>query len=63
MFDSITVSAPGGDIRIRCERPSDDATYIESISVGGKPCGYRIEHKRLTGGEEIVFKLKKERKP
>lgn len=59
VFERITVSAPGGDIRIRCERPGDDATYIESISVGGKPCGYRIEHKRLTGGEEIVFKLKK----
>ena len=51
---------PGGDLVIETDRTSPSQTYIQSMSLGGKPLNsYRVSHKQLTEGRTLRMTLKK----
>ena len=62
VFDKVTITPPGKEITIECDRPTPDCHYIGNIEVSGKQSGYRITHKQLTDNANIKLKLKKEPK-
>ena len=62
MFDKVTITPPGKEITIECDRPTPDCHFIDGIEVSGKQSGYRITHKQLTDNANIKLKLKKEPK-
>ena len=62
VFDKVSITTPQGEITIECERPDNECHYIESISLNGKKCGYRLTHKQLLDNANITMKLKKEPK-
>ena len=61
LFDEVEIDvADGKTIQITTERPSEDAIFIESMTLNGKPLkNYRISHEDLINGEKLNFKLKK----
>ena len=62
VFDKVTITPPGKEITIECDRPTPDCHFIDGIEVSGKQSGYRITHKQLTDNANIKLKLKKEPK-
>ena len=60
VFDKVTITPPGKEITIECDRPTPDCHYIGNIEVSGKQSGYRITHKQLTDNANIRLTLKKE---
>ena len=62
VFDKVTITPPGKEITIECDRPTPDCHFIDGIEVSGKQSGYRITHKQLTDNANIKLKLKKEAK-
>ncbi len=66
LFDRVTIKLderyyPSGSLVIEAERPSPDAIYIESMTLGGKRLTrYRISHDELVEGGKLMFKLKME---
>ena len=60
VFDKVTITPPGKEITIECDRPTPDCHYIGGIEVSGKQSGYRITHKQLTDNANIRLTLKKE---
>ena len=63
VFDKITIKLDPkvygkGELVIETEKTSDDAMYINSITVDGKKrSGYRISHHDLVNAGKIVFNL------
>ena len=62
VFDKVTITPPGKEITIECDRPTPDCHFIDGIEVSGKQSGYRITHKQLTDNANIRLTLKKEAK-
>ena len=62
VFDKVTITPPGKEITIECDRPTPDCHFIDGIEVSGKQSGYRITHKQLTDNANIRLTLKKETK-
>lgn len=60
VFDEIEIDTQDGKtLKITAERPSEDAIYIDKMSLGGNPLKhYRISHDELMKGGELNFKLK-----
>lgn len=66
VFDRVTIKLderyyPGGSLTIEAERPSADAIYIGSMTLGGKKLNrYRVSHEELLRGGKLTFELKME---
>lgn len=58
-FDRAEIETPQGTLVIEARRPSADAWYIGSMSLGGRPLTrYRISHDELMRGGKLTFELK-----
>lgn len=59
VFDEVEIDLGNGKtLEITAERPSQDAIYINSMTIGGKPLkDYRISHDDLVKGGKLDFKL------
>ncbi len=59
VFDEVAIDLGNGKtLEITAERPSEDAIYINSMTLGGKPLkDYRISHDDLVKGGKLDFKL------
>ncbi len=59
VFDEVAIDLGNGKtLEITAERPSEDAIYINSMTLGGKPLkDYRILHDDLVKGGKLDFKL------
>ena len=61
VFDKVTLHLdpkfyPQGDITIETDRTSPSQLYIKSMTLGGKKLnGYRISHKQLVEGKDVII--------
>ena len=60
-FDKVTFNLENGKrFVVSADRPSEDAFYIQSTTLNGKPYqDYRLSHEQLLKGGEIHFKMEK----
>ena len=59
LFESMTVNMPGGKkLRIVADNFSKDNTYVESVTLNGRPIDTPfITHDQFTGGGELRFRM------
>ena len=59
-FDRAEIDTMNGTLVIESSRPSPDAVFVKSMTLGGKPLRkYRISHDELVKGGKLTFELKK----
>ena len=59
-FDSLTLDIPGAAraLSITATGASQGRRYIRSVTIDGQPFGgYKIEHKQIANGADIVFEM------
>ena len=58
VFDRVEIDTQHGQLTIEVNRPTKDAQYIRSMTLGGKPLkSYRVTHDELLRGEKLTFNL------